>query len=97
MSNYRAGLSECTVAALFSREIDDDGAGLHGLDHSGGDQFWGGLARNECGRDDDVDLHRLLGKESHLGLEKVVGHLLGVTPLPLAFLFEVDLKKLRSH
>ena len=34
-----AGLGHGAVAALFGGEIDDDGAGLHALDHAGGDEL----------------------------------------------------------
>src|SRR5439155_16328835 len=43
------------VAALLDREIDDDRAGLHRRDCRGLDELRRGTARNERGRDQDVD------------------------------------------
>src|SRR4029079_11462335 len=88
---------QCTVTALFSGKVYYDGPGFHRFDHAGRDQLWRWFARNEGGRDDDVDLHCLLSEQSHFGLEEVVGHLLGVAALALTFLFEVDLEKLGAH
>jgi hypothetical protein len=77
--HHIARVGEFAVAALLGSQVDDDAARLHALDHAGSNQFGRRLARDEGGGDDDVDVHRLAGKEVHLRLDELGAHLLGVT------------------
>ena len=92
-----AGLRQGTVAALLSREIDNHRAGFHALDHALRYQFWCRFAGDQSGRDYDIDLHRLCGKQGHFGLEKRVGHYLCVTAFAFALFLDIYFEKLGSH
>jgi hypothetical protein len=92
-----AGLGQLAVAAGLGREIDDHRAGLHRLDHVGQPQLGRRLAGDERGRDDDVDLGRLLAEQRHLGVDELLAHLLGVAALTLARLGDLDGQELGAH
>ncbi len=53
---------QLAVSAGLGCQVYDHTAGSHKLHHLLGDELGGGLARNQGGRDDDVDLLALLGK-----------------------------------
>ena len=84
------------VSAHFCREIDDDGAGLHALDHLLRDENGRLLAGNQGCRDEDVDLFTLLGEQRHFGCDELWRHFLGVTAGAFARLFELDREKLAA-
>jgi len=44
-----------------------------------GDELWSGLSRNKgCGYD-DIDFLALFGEQLHLGLDKLLAHLFGIS------------------
>ena len=53
--------------------------------------------RDQRGRDDDVDFHRLLGEELHLRGDERFAHHLGVSALSGALFLEVQLEELAAH
>ena len=68
--NTLVHLGQFTVAALFSRKVHDDGAGLHHFDHVFGPKDRRGAVRDQRGGDHDVhvwrdlaELFKLLGLE----------------------------------
>ena len=81
---------ELAVAALLGGHVDDDAALLHRLDHLFRDQLRRGLAGNQRGRDDDVDVLRLLREHLVLGLLEAFAHDLGVAADAAALLLVVD-------
>ena len=97
MHDDLAGLGELAVAALLGREVDDDRAGLHQLDHVLEPQLGRRLARDERRRDDDVDLLGLRAEQRVLGVEELLAHLLGVAALPLARLLDRDGEELAAE
>ena len=92
-----AGLRVLAVAALLGREIDDDRAGLHQLDHVLEPQLRRRLARDQRGRDDDVDFLRLRAEQRVLGVEELLAHLLRVAALPFARLLDRDGQELAAE
>jgi hypothetical protein len=70
--------------------VDDDAALLHRLDHLFGDQLGRGLARNECRRDDDVDVLRLLREHLFLRFLEALAHHLRVAADAAALLLVID-------
>ena len=95
--DHLARLGQFAVAPLLGRQVDDDAAGLHRLDHLGGDQPGRGLAGNQRGGDDDVDILGLGGVHRPLGLLIAFAHDLGVTAGGRPLLLIVDLHELRAH
>lgn len=55
------------------------------------------LTWNEGGGDDDVHLFALLGEQRHLGVDELLGHLLGVAADAVAGLLDVHLQRLRPE
>ena len=72
------GRAESAVSALLCRKIDDDRAALQMRDDVFGHEDRRFFPWNERGRNDDVDLGRLLAKERHLGLDELRAHLFRV-------------------
>ena len=95
--DHLAGPGDGTVAALLGCQIDDHRALLHALDHALGEEHGCAAAGDQRRGDDDVDLHRLLGEQGHLGLDEGLAHLLGVAAAPRSLLLEVKLKELGAH
>src|SRR5207247_5460187 len=54
--DFLVGPRQVRVTTLLGREVDDHRAGAHRLDRRLRDQFRGGPARDERGRDDDVEV-----------------------------------------
>ena len=71
--------------------------GPHRLHHLGGDQLGRGLAGNERGRDDDVDVLRLLRERLALRFLEAFAHHLGVAAGARAFFLVVDADELGAH
>eukprot|EP00053_Salpingoeca_punica_P012955 m.116409 g.116409 ORF g.116409 m.116409 type:complete len:1093 (-) comp16076_c1_seq1:125-3403(-) len=79
-----AGLGQLAVAARLGRQINHHRAFAHAFHHVLGDELGRRLAGDERRGDDNVDLTALLGKQGHLGVDKLLGHLLGVAALARA-------------
>ncbi|VDO17697.1 unnamed protein product, partial [Brugia timori] len=62
------------IRALAGGDVDDDAAGLHGLDHVLGDEGRRGTARDQRGADDDVGQRHALGDLGLLAREPARGH-----------------------
>ncbi len=94
-----SGLGELRVAAALDREIDDDRAGLHALDHLLGDELGRGPPRDQRRGDDDVLALDVLGNQRGLLLLVGVRHFLGVTAggLGLLELIVLDRDELRAE
>ena len=77
-STISSGLGELGIAAALGREIDDDRAGPHALDHRLGQQLRRRASWDQRRGDDDVLALDVLGHELRLLLLVGVRHLLGV-------------------
>ena len=91
------GLGQFAIATAFCSHVNDDATRLHALHHLGGDQPWCGLARNQCGRDDDVHFLGLLGVHLALGLLEALAHHLGVAAATAAFFLILDFYELATQ
>ena len=85
------------VAALLGGHIDDDAARFHAIDHFRRNQLRRGLARNQRGRNDDVDFLGLLGVHLALSLLEAFTHHLGVTTTTGTFFFVIHLDKFATE
>src|SRR3990170_7154701 len=70
-----SGLGKHAVSALLHDEIDDNGAGLHLLDHLLGYKRRGRSPRDKGGRDDDIRVFRMLADYLLLLFVKIRRHL----------------------
>ncbi len=78
--------SQFAVATLLRSKVDDNATVFHCCDHVGRDKSWRRLARNQCGRDDNVDVFSLLGKKRHFRLDELVAHHLCIAAFTATFL-----------
>eukprot|EP00162_Nutomonas_longa_P015402 comp22299_c0_seq1/m.53368 comp22299_c0_seq1/g.53368 ORF comp22299_c0_seq1/g.53368 comp22299_c0_seq1/m.53368 type:complete len:328 (-) comp22299_c0_seq1:499-1482(-) len=85
------------VASGLGGEIDNNRAVLHRLDVLAQNELGRGSARNQRRGDDHIALAGLLGKERHLGLDELRGHLLGIAACTVAVLLEVKLEELGTE
>ncbi len=79
MPQLLAGLRELAVAAGLGREVDDDGARLHRLDHFPRDEHRCGTAGNGGGRDHRIGSRYVRPDQLPLALQEVLAGLPRVT------------------
>ena len=94
-----AGNRQLAIAAALHRQIDDDRARAHGMDHVGGDEPGGGTPGDQRRGDDDVLLGDMGGGEGRLLGLIVLRHFLGVAArrLGLGEFLVLDGQKLRAE
>mgnify|MGYP007106197417 CR=1 FL=1 len=78
------------VAAGFDGHVDDDAAGLHALDHVGGEDDGGFASEDLGGGDDDIGGGTMFGHGFALDLQLFFGEGFGVAVLGLAGFAEID-------
>ena len=83
--NGLSGFGQITVAATLCRQVHNDGAGLHGLDHVFGDQDRALGAGNGSRGDYHVHFLDHFGHQLALALQEVLALGLGITAAALGF------------
>ena len=85
------------IPSALSRQVHDDRASLHALDHILGNQQGGFFSGNHGRGDDDVDFLGLLGKELHLRIDELLAHHFGVSTGTGPILLETKFEELATQ